>query len=202
MPAHISEYVPQSAPPAEGARAAGDGGVPSPLVVWCLLAAGAALFLGLILSAPWLAARSHYGLSATIYGAFRLLCHQMPERSFHIDGHPLAVCARCVGIYTGFAAGAFAYPLVRSLGRTDAPRRAWLLAASLPLAFDFTLGLLGIWANTHASRFITGALVGAAAVFYVLPGLVDLGRMWRRRSRRQGAVAITSAARGSLSEGL
>jgi len=37
-----------------------------------------------------------------------------------------------------------------------------------------------LWENTHLSRSITGALLGAAAVFYVMPGLVDLSRVsWR-----------------------
>jgi uncharacterized membrane protein len=32
-------------------------------------------------------------------------CHQIPERSLHIDGHQLPLCARCTGIYIGMLSG-------------------------------------------------------------------------------------------------
>jgi hypothetical protein len=52
--------------------------------------------------------------------------------------------------------------------------------ATAPLAIDFALGLLGFWQNTHWSRFSTGALLGAASVFYVIPGLMELSiRGWK-----------------------
>ena len=37
--------------------------------------------------------------------AFSLICHQRPERSFWIFGAPVAVCARCLGLYIGAAIG-------------------------------------------------------------------------------------------------
>lgn len=30
-----------------------------------------------------------------------LICHGIPERSFHIKGHQFPVCARCTGLYLG-----------------------------------------------------------------------------------------------------
>src|SRR5205085_7886478 len=100
------------------------------------------------------------------------------------DGQPLAVCARCAGVYAGVAVGVLCYPLVRSLARTDMPARRWLLLAALPMCVDFTLGLTGLWANTHTSRALTGALLGAVAALYVVPGLLDLSRLLRRPRRR------------------
>ena len=79
--------------------------------------------LSLIVIAPMLAAQGRNSIALVIYTAFSKFCHQIPERSFEIAGHPLAVCARCTGIYFGFAAGVLVYPLVRSLKRTDAPAR-------------------------------------------------------------------------------
>jgi uncharacterized membrane protein len=108
------------------------------------------------------------------------LCHQLPERSFYVWGHPLAVCARCAGIYVGYAVCLLLYPLVRDVRRTDAPARAWLILASLPCLADFLVNFLTPWHNTHSSRALTGALVGAAAVFYTLPGLVDLAQGFSR----------------------
>src|SRR5260221_7816536 len=38
-----------------------------------------------------------------VYGMGSVLCHQRPERSFHLWGVQLPVCARCVGVYAGAA---------------------------------------------------------------------------------------------------
>jgi len=101
-----------------------------------------------------------------------------------LGAHKFAVCARCTGLYVGFALATLFYPLVRSLRRTEAPPRKWLFVAAAPLAIDFSLTFFGIWENTHSSRFITGALLGAVAVFYVMPGLVDLSlRDWGKKSK-------------------
>jgi uncharacterized membrane protein len=119
---------------------------------------------------------------------FGHVCHQIPSRAFHLAGHPFAVCARCTGIYFGFAAGVLLYPLVRSLKRTDTPARKWLLLAAAPAVLDFALGLVGVWENTHLSRALSGALLGLAASFYVVPGLLDLGQMIRERRPGYGAA--------------
>jgi uncharacterized membrane protein len=150
------------------------------LVVWLAIVAGALGWLGLIAGAPLFEARGHHFWAQAIYRAFSPVCHQMPERSFYLAGHPLAVCARCCGLYAGFAASTLLYPLVRSLRRRDAPARRWLFLALAPTAVDFGLNLAGVWENTHASRALTGALLGAVIAFYVVPGLIDLGLTdWR-----------------------
>src|SRR5580765_8805054 len=38
-----------------------------------------------------------------VYRIGRLICHQRPERSFHLAGAQLPVCARCTGVYAGAA---------------------------------------------------------------------------------------------------
>ena len=152
-----------------------------PLLVWAIFALGALIVVGMIVGAPLAQANGHSFFALTIYGAFSHVCHQIPDRSFFIAGHQFAVCARCTGLYAGFAAPALSYPLVRSLRRTDTPHRRWLFVAALPLVVDFSLGFFGIWENTHLSRFLTGGLLGGAAVFYVMPGLMDLSvRDWRQ----------------------
>ena len=112
---------------------------------------------------------------------FHAVCHQIPERSFQIAGYPLAVCARCTGLYVGGLLGIAAYPMVRPLTRTDAPERVWLVLAVLPTTVDFALGFFGVWENTHWSRFLTALLAGAVAAFYIVPGLVDVGLARVRR---------------------
>jgi uncharacterized membrane protein len=180
--AHVENYVSQIAPPrAKLSRA---------LCAW-LLATGCALaFVALVFAAPILEARGHAVAAWVLYRAFAPLCHQIAERSFYVAGHPLAVCARCAGIYTGFALSLVLYPLLRDVRRTDAPPRAWLVAAVLPTTVDFLINFTGLWHNTHWSRALTGALLGAGAVFFVVPGLVDLARTSGRGTRSRDAKVL------------
>jgi len=178
MPKAITEYVPQLVRDEESAqrgRAA--------WVAWALVLAGAAGLVAAIVLAPVLRAQDAPLASHLIYQFFHVACHQIPERSFHVGGHAFAVCARCFGIYAGALLGVAVYPLVRPVARTWAPERRWLLLAAVPTAIDFALGFTGLWENTHWSRFSTGALLGAVAAFYVVPGLVDLGWGGLRRLR-------------------
>lgn len=148
-----------------------------PVFVWLMTAMLVLFFVTLIVAAPLAHAHGYPASGFVLYQVFGRLCHQIPERTFYLDGHPLAVCARCTGIYFGFAAGILIYPLVRSLHRGDTPARRWLILAAVPAIVDFALGLFGLWENTHLSRSLTGALLGAVAAFYVVPGLMDLSRM-------------------------
>ena len=181
MPEDVSKYIPQAARDSARARRA--------RAAWGAALAVAALLVGAIVAAPLLRARGAVFLSAALYGGFRAACHQMPERSFYAAGFPLAVCARCFGLYAGALLGLALYPLARPLVRTDAPPRAWLFLAAVPTSVDFALGVLGVWENTHWSRFLTAALLGGAAAFYVMPGAADLAlRYWPRRGRALVAV--------------
>lgn len=147
----------------------------SELGIWLVIATGSLIICAAIIVAPLALSSGHLFWALPIYHAFSLVCHQIPERSFFIAGHPFAVCSRCFGLYAGFTLATIAYPLICSLKKTDAPPRKWLFIAAAPLGIDYALGLFGIWDNTHSSRLITGALLGAVAVFYVMPGLLDLG---------------------------
>lgn len=190
MPLPATSYVPQSEAAGWSRRRA--------LLAWLTAAGVAAAGVALVFLAPLLAGGGH-GLTASfVYRAFAGLCHQQAERSFALGGHALAVCARCTGIYAGFAACAILYPLARGLRRTDAPARVWLALALAPTAVDFLLDFAGLWQNTHASRALTGALAGAVAALFALPGLIDLGQSLGRRARpsslaggeRAGASAV------------
>ena len=185
MPAPVSSYVPQCVTRA-ASRAAG-------VSAWLFVSAVALAAVGLIFAAPLLAAAGRTNLSFVVYRVFAGLCHQLPERSFELAGHPLAVCARCAGVFAGFAAGALLHPLARGFRRTDAPPRLWLLLAVLPTALDFALHVAGLWPNTHWSRALTGALAGAGLVFYVLPGLAEIAGRGRPRPRRPEEVSHDGA---------
>jgi len=189
MPSPITEYVPQVADGATRRRA---------WAVWGALVAFAALVVGMVLGAPLARAGGWALLSEVLYRSFSVACHQVPERAFEVAGFPLAVCARCTGLYAGALAGFVFYPLARTLGRTDAPTRVWLLLAAAPTTLDFALGVTGLWENTHWSRLLTALPLGAAAAFYVVPGLVELGRrgswqLFRGRGRARGLDGADAA---------
>ncbi len=152
------------------------------LFAWAATLCGAFFLLALIVGAPVAAHEGQPLLARVLYQSLHLVCHQIPERSFQIGAHPFAVCTRCFGLYIGFACATLLYPLMRSLTRDDAPPRSFIIIAFLPMCFDWTLGVTGIWANTAWSRFATGAFLGACAAFYVVPGLVDLGLRYLRAS--------------------
>src|SRR5882762_7980655 len=144
------------------------------IAVWVGICLIALAIPGLIVSAPFAQAHGHPAFAAPIYKAFSFVCHQIPERSFHLAGYKFAVCSRCTGLYSGFALAVLIYPIVRSLRQTETPSIVWLFLATVPLVIDFSLGYFSIWQNNHASRFATGALLGSVAVFYILPGLIEL----------------------------
>ena len=172
----MNTYVPQVVPTRR------------PLVFWTVSAATVMALVALVVVAPLAVAGGQGELAQVIYRAFAVLCHQRPDRSYFIDGHKLAVCSRCTGLYAGFAFTLLLYPLIRSLRTTTTPPRSWLLLALVPLGIDFSLTFFGIWENTHTSRLLTGALLGSVAVFYVVPGLMDLSLRSLQPSKPQSAT--------------
>lgn len=131
---------------------------------WAVVVAGGLLVLVLAVLPPFVAPP----LRAALTDGFHLFCHQLPERSFAVGGVPLALCHRCTGIVAGFLAGALLVPLLGPwrvrLERAERP----VLAAAVALAgADWLLGVVGVWANTPASRFGTGLLVGVAAGYLI-----------------------------------
>lgn len=94
--------------------------------------------------------------------AFTLLCHQLPNRSFVVDGHLFAVCHRCIGLYMGVLLGLVAgrIPIVGTWWRT------WGFAfAAVAVTFvlaDVTLDVIHVVSNSATSRFVSGLGLGAA----------------------------------------
>lgn len=157
-----------------------------PLVYWLVSAAVVAVIVSLIVIAPVAAASGHNEIADGVYRGFGIFCHQRPDRSYFIEGHKLAVCSRCTGLYAGFAFTLLIYPLLRSLRSVTTPPRKVLFLAALPLLVDFSLTFFGVWENTHTSRLLTGVLLGSVTVFYVMPGIVDLSLRGLRLSTPPG----------------
>ena len=70
-------------------------------------------WLALIVLAPAALARDAGGRAVTLVSAGAYLmggvvCHQLPDRSFHPGGVQMPVCARCFGLYLGAGLGVLA----------------------------------------------------------------------------------------------
>lgn len=146
------------------------------VMVWVIAALAAAAWLGLIVAAPVLKENNFAAQASWIYTVFSYLCHQIGERSFHLHDAPLAVCARCLGVYFGLAFGVFVYPIFRSLNDLQPLPRILLLLSPIPTGIDFLVGYFGIWENTHLSRFLTATVLGLACAFFLVPGVIEISR--------------------------
>ena len=151
-----------------------------------VLPAAAVAWAVLVVAAPWLASASGpadagMSLSALVYGLGALVCHQQPDRSFHLAGAQLPVCARCTGLYLSAALGiVFAWARARS--SRPLPFAGWrmrLVWAALPtvatVAFEW-------WRPGAVSSLVRAA---AAAPLGAAVGVL-LGESTRFRGRLAG----------------
>ncbi|MEO8260775.1 MAG: DUF2085 domain-containing protein [Acidobacteriota bacterium] len=138
---------------------------------------------------PYASGSTGYAFALAVYAAGSLICHQRPERSFHLAGVPLPVCARCLGIYLGAALvsvlvavlgsgivairPATSYPPLLSgslpdlTAGGDSTRRTVLLISALPIAAT----LLVEWTTGHTpgnwTRAASGVPLGGAIAWLV-----------------------------------
>jgi uncharacterized membrane protein len=139
---------------------------------WLFLIAALLVIGTFLFSPPW-----------TVLGKTRLvgyaICHQIPERSFHINGQQLPLCARCTGIYLGGLAG---FTLMMVWGRRRAVGLPPVPITLVFIGFIAALGVDGI--NSYLSffpdmphlyepknwlRLTTGTLEGLALSAFVFP---------------------------------
>ncbi|MGI8811738.1 MAG: DUF2085 domain-containing protein [Pyrinomonadaceae bacterium] len=144
--------------------------------VWAVCLTAVVVWMALIVSAPLFRAEGGEQFASPIYHFFSYACHQIPERSLSILGNPFAVCTRCFGVYSGLLLGIAVYPLWRTRSDIEPLPRIWLFLSLIPIGIDWSLGVFGIWENTHLSRFITGSVLGFACSTFIVPGVVEITR--------------------------
>ena len=145
---------------------------------YIIVLSGAVLWCALILVAPvFVIFGGIPGLVGDmLFRFFHCICHQLDERSLHILGKPLAVCARCSSIYAGFLAATILFPFVRGLAHSILSRRAVLLWSLVPMLADVALDALGVHGSTTFTRLITGALFGVVVPFFIIPAAQEAMR--------------------------
>jgi uncharacterized membrane protein len=131
---------------------------------------------------PFLASRAHASALATwlvvmVYAMGSMVCHQLPDRSYHLWTAQMPVCARCTGIYLGAAVAAvFAnagHPFRGAAFRGAVPARTALFLAALPaaltLAYEWTTGQ----APSNLIRAASGIPIGAVVAWLVVRATRD-----------------------------
>lgn len=133
---------------------------------------GIILWIAAIFAAPYFTSQSSaYG--ELIYAIFSPICHQIPTRCLTLDGYPLAVCTRCLGIYIGFFLGTTLFPFFRGLSSESLPKARILVLLSIPIVIDTAANVVSLWASPHWLRLITGLIWGVILPYYFIPGVAD-----------------------------
>jgi len=151
--------------------------------VWAIGLSVVFLWVFLMILAPLAKANGFTAISSPLYHFFSYICHQVPARSFHIEGEQFGVCSRCFGVYFGLFAGFAGYPLWRRIDEIEPLARFWLFLSLIPIAVDWSLTVFGIWENTFLSRFATGLILGVACATFIVPALVEITRNMSHRRR-------------------
>lgn len=108
-----------------------------------------------------------------VYAVGSVVCHQLPQRSFHLWATQLPVCARCTGLYAGAALAAVAAAPAAARRIVDSASRVrWLLLlAAVPtlasLAFEWTTGVM----PSNVIRAACGLPLGAAISWVLMEGV-------------------------------
>ena len=150
-------------------------------LVWSLTAAGL-LWAGAIVAAPYAIQSANpalVGIAALVYQGAGLICHQRPERSFHLGGAQLPVCGRCAGLYFSGTLGAVAAWFV---SRGDGPRRTRLAiaVAAIPTAVTVSLEFFGFIHPGNVLRAVSALPLGATAGWIFVRSLRAEGDLDRR----------------------
>jgi len=132
------------------------------------LFAGLSMVMALILAPPILVLINGDWVSLS-YIPFHQLCHQITERSFSVNGIPLAVCARCLGIFAGLwgtlAILTVGLP-VKKLHSTRAAISSLMVVLSLNF-IQFFIELFTGAASGNFLRFILGLGLGIHLILVI-----------------------------------
>ena len=115
---------------------------------------------------PYFSTHGFLPIALALQRGFAVVCHQHPERSVWIFGAPVAVCARCLGIYLGAAIGL----LFRTSRRLAL--RLLTIAAALNL-LDVATEFAGLHGNWLGMRFVLGIALGASAGILISAAIAD-----------------------------
>lgn len=141
-----------------------------PRLVWFGLLASTTFVLSVAVLTPLFPVE----VQSVLRWAFAPVCHQLPARSPHIGGLPIAICDRCTGIYAGVVLGVLIAQWTRPLWGTLGAHRPYVLIGSvIPVGLDWIGPMLGLWNNVPQSRALTGFAFGIVAASFVTDRLLQ-----------------------------
>ena len=160
---------------------------PSRLVLGLVTGAAGLWTAGIVL-APWLSAHDSF-LGGLLRLLYRPGCHQIAERCLDFGFGPLAVCARCAGLYLGGTLGLL-WTTVRN--RSSRPRPLWLAVVAAPTVLDFAAGQLALPSLVNWARFWVALPLGLLAGLFIGDALLEIVRVNSRAQneafRREDSV--------------
>ncbi|MCX6024534.1 MAG: DUF2085 domain-containing protein [Chloroflexi bacterium] len=126
---------------------------------------GAILLAGVL--APLSLALGFREFSLALYDGLKIVCHQLPERSFFVFGYQMGFCERDTAIFVSVALTGLIYAPFRRWVRP----LSWTLMAlfAAPMAVDGVTQLFGWRESDAALRSVTGALFGIGWVWLIYP---------------------------------
>lgn len=167
-------------PPQETVDASRIGSLNPPR--WVLIGLGVLYLAALMVLVFWPGGTLIERLRALVGGT----CAQLDTHSFYPGGVQLPLCARCTGMYLGFAIGVIGLH-VRGLGKAARMPRGWTALALLGfiavMAVDgfnslfVDLHLPHLYQPNNVLRLFTGMLTGTAMAAFLLT--VVNGVLWR-----------------------
>ncbi len=160
------------------------------------LSYGALIWVAAIIAAPLLVTSGSAAAvlgGVLVYRAASVVCHQIPQRSFCVSAWPLAVCARCFGLYAGAAIASLAMtstsprrspstpPANSRWTKTGSSNRIasgpqsgiWMVlaVAAVPTGATWLLERTGMWAGSNVARFAAAIPLGLTAAWIVLAAI-------------------------------
>jgi uncharacterized membrane protein len=134
------------------------------------LTTAAVVWVFALVGAPLALSRPALAFPATLlYDVSSRVCHQRPERSFHLGGVQLPVCARCFGLYASSAIGGLlAWGSSRAWRHTISRSRALLALAAIPTALTWGLEFAGVFGFSNGSRAAAALPLGLATGWVVV----------------------------------
>ena len=141
------------------------------------IAATSIAWLALLVVTPY----APPSLATLMYSVCGAICHQVPERSFHLAGVQIPVCARCLGIYGGAALAASVHVLGGVVPRSKRwqilsgpDARLVFLAGAIPTIATVSLEWGGLWSGSNAVRAIAGIALGIGGALVVMSAVATL----------------------------
>jgi uncharacterized membrane protein len=138
---------------------------------WVLLFAIGLLLFGWLLNTP-------AGLLGKADAVGYAVCHRIEERSFHVHGRQMPLCARCTGMYLGAMLG-LVYLSITTPRRTGLPPwKVMILFGFFVAAFGidgvnsylhFFPGFKGLYEPQNWLRLVTGTGIGIAISALLYP---------------------------------